>query len=81
MDSINKWPADLKPGGDVPVDGLWLQDYLPDNLLHHVGNQACADRNCKFASVVYLLLASLHASTHLAEPTVLLDQSPAWCVQ
>lgn len=67
MDSINKWPADLKPVDGVPIDGLWLQDYLPDNLLHHVGNQARADCVSKCACAVSRLLTSLHAPTHLAE--------------
>ena len=35
MESIRKWPANLKPEGRS-VDGLWLQDYLPDTLLHSV---------------------------------------------
>ncbi|DBB07510.1 hypothetical protein WJX82_009247 [Trebouxia sp. C0006] len=35
MESIRKWPANLKPERRS-VDGLWLQDYLPDTLLHNV---------------------------------------------
>jgi len=40
MENIRKWPANFKPEG-CSVDGLWLQDYLPDTLLHNVSTHTC----------------------------------------